>query len=522
MGLLDIFKRTTPVQTLTSVDDLQASSGPIWNPSVFDGEKFFGGLGVKPLSTVDYWTLRQRSAQFFNDNLYARGLVRRLVTNEINTGMMPEVHPEERLLGLAEGTLADWSDDVESRWAMWVRNERLCDWYGQRSLGALQRVARLEALVSGDVLVLLRYDRRGRPRVQLVSGGRVRTPPTPGSALKDTHYIIHGVEHDASRRVVAYWVQIDTLEYERIPAYGSRTGRRLAWLKFGTDKRFDDVRGQPLIAPVMQSLKELDRYRDAAGRKAVLNSLFAMFIKKGENKLGSLPGQNGASRNTTVDTADSDGTPRRFNVSEYGAPGMFIDELNWGEEPKAFGADGTDLNFPQFEEAILQAVGWTSEIPPEILKLAFSNNYSASQAAINEFKIYLNMRWAVEAEDWCCPIYDAWFTTEVILRRINAPGFLRARNDPDRYAEAGAWTSAEWLGSIKPSTDMFKAMKGSELLISMGLSTRAREARIHTGTKFSRNIKALRQENQQLAEVNEVLAAMERPEPPPEEDEEDE
>src|SRR5262245_39395481 len=44
-----------------------------------DGEKFPGGFGFTDLLIPDYWTLRARSTQLFKKNLYARGLVRRLV-----------------------------------------------------------------------------------------------------------------------------------------------------------------------------------------------------------------------------------------------------------------------------------------------------------------------------------------------------------------------------------------------------------------------------------------------------------
>ncbi len=75
--------------------------------SNFDGDKFPGGFGPTQLFTADYWTLRERSSQLFTENLYARGLIRRLITNEINTGLTPEATPDEQIIGVAEDSLAD-------------------------------------------------------------------------------------------------------------------------------------------------------------------------------------------------------------------------------------------------------------------------------------------------------------------------------------------------------------------------------------------------------------------------------
>ena len=183
-----------------------------------------------------------------------------------------------------------------------------------------------------------------------------------------------------------------------------------------------------------------------------------------------------------------------------------MEELQTGEEPVGFHSQGTDVNFGTFEEAIIQAVAWANEIPPEILRLAFSNNYSASQAAINEFKIYLNKVWSDWGETFCSPIYIEWLLSETLLQKVSAPGLLEAWRDPAKYDVFGAWVSVDWYGSIKPSTDMLKQVKGSDLLVAGGYSTRARESRITTGTKYSKNVKRLKRENELLAEAMRPMA----------------
>ena len=118
---------------ILSVDDLNVFSqgnttqAP-WQTSFLDGDKFAGGFGTTQVYLTDYWTLRQRPRQLFEDNVYARGIIRRLVTNEINTGLSLDAFPDENILGLEEDSLTEWTDDVESRFAIWAKNPELCDY----------------------------------------------------------------------------------------------------------------------------------------------------------------------------------------------------------------------------------------------------------------------------------------------------------------------------------------------------------------------------------------------------------
>ena len=487
---------------MTAVDDLQpfAYSGQTsfspWENSIFDGAKFAGGFGPTQIQITDYWTLRARSAQLFNENSYARGIIRRLVTNEINTGLTPEACPDEDILGLAADSLNDWTETVENRFMIWGKNPSVCDWRRKETFGAIQRAARAEALISGDVLVVLRQSQRTRlPAVQLISGNKVQTPLGDSVSLRAGHTIRHGVELDSVGRVVAHWVRQDNGETKRIPAIGEKSGRKISWLVYGCDKRLDEIRGMPLLSIIMQPLKEIDRYRDSVQRKTLVNSFLSLFIKKSSDKPGTLPITGRASKRDNSASDNSSGGSRKFNIASH-IPGLVMDELQVGEEPVLKGGEGTDVNFGTFEESIIQGIAWANEIPPEILRLSFSNNYSASQAAINEFKIYLNKVWSDWGETFCTPIYVEWLISEVLLQKTQAPGLLEAWRDPQQYDTFGAWVLTDWYGSIKPSTDMLKQAKGSKMLTDEGWSTNARESRITTGTKFSKNIKRLRRENQ--------------------------
>src|SRR5690606_827175 len=283
-----------PDMVRIGVDEL-ASSGIYQEPinyAYHDGEKYPGGFGRTDILLTDYWTLRLRSDELFRKNLYARGLIRRLITSEINTGLTLESFPDEEILGVEEDSLTEWSEGVEARFGIWSKNPKIVDFRERRTFQQLQEDVRLEALVGGDVLVIMRQHPLTKlPQVQLVNGARVQTPfgGVPPSVPAGSE-ICDGVEIDANGRHVAFYVQKkDGFENERIPAYGPRTGRKMAWLVYGTDRRMNDVRGEPILSLIMQSMKEVDRFRDAALRKAVINSIVAMSVEKGEDKPGTMP-----------------------------------------------------------------------------------------------------------------------------------------------------------------------------------------------------------------------------------------
>ncbi len=493
-----------------SVDDLDpmAYAGQFgydnYQHSVFDGGKFEGGFGDTQIQHIDYWALRARSAQLFNENLYAKGIIDRLVTNEINTGLSPEACPDEEIIGLAEDSLPDWTETTENRFAIWAKSPEICDWKKENTFGALQRYIRSESLIEGDILVILRQSRRTNlPMIQLVAGSKVRTPIGTNDKIRKGHEIKHGVEFDAVGRVAAHWIDQDDGSSKRIAAYGDKTGRRLSWLVYGTSKRMDAVRGMPMLSIVMQSLKEIDRYRDSAQFKAVINSMLAMFIKKEEDKLGSLPFSGGAKNRDSVANSTSEGSSC---PSVGSVPGVVLENLQQGETPVGFHNQGTDDSFGVFEEAIMQAVAWTLGIPPEVLTLSFSSNYSASQAAINEFKIAINQTWGNFGDVFCSRVYKEWLVSEVLMQKIKAPMFLESWRDPAMYDVLGAWTAADWYGSIKPSMDSFKQARGSELMIELGLTTRSRESRVMTGTKFSKNMKRQLRENELIVKAARPMA----------------
>ena len=492
----------------TAVNPL-APASPQWG--WWHAEKYPGGLGPVNLLQLDYWTLRARSAELFRTNLYARGLIRRLVTNVINTGLHLESTPNEQLLGFVEEALSGWAETIESRFEIWARNPKLCDYRRRQTFGQLQAAVYRESFICGDVLVVLHQDPVTKlPLVQVVNGGLVQTPLERLMDAPGQNKVVEGVEVDENGRHIAYWIrQSDVLKSKRVAAYDAQ-GRRIAWLVYASDKRHEDVRGEPILSLVLQSLREIDRYRDSVQRKALLNAHLAIFVKRDAQAQGRSWGSTGGISKHTDTVLDSSGTERTFNVVES-MPGAVIDTLAPGEEPHGFPANGTDEKFGDFEEAIIQAVAWAFEIPPEILRLAFSHNYSASQAANNEFNLFLYLTRHNAAISLCQPVFEEWLLSESLLQKFeNSQLILDAWANPQRYDAWGAWTATDWAGQIKPAADILKVVNAHATMCEEGFELRSRAARELSGMKYARFIKKARRENEMLRDALEPLRELDR------------
>ena len=484
------------VLDVNALNDFVGGAAQAWN-----GDKFLGGFGItKDYEVINHWLLRKRSKQLFTENLYARGMIRRLITNIINKGLSLEATPDADILGLAREDLAAWSENIERRFSIWGKNPELCDYRGARTYGALQRQAKLMAMISGDVLIILRQGITGLPNVDLVDADHVSNPmsDTLLRAVRNRgNTIVDGVELDKSKRHVAFFVKQTNGTHRRVPMFGPRTGRKQAWLLYGTERLIDDVRGQSLLGLVMQSLKEMDRNRDSEQRAAVVNSMIAMWVHKTEDKMSTLPLTGGATRKDTVTTQDDSQGRKDVEFSSM-MPGMMLQELQQGEKPTSYDTKRPNVNFGVFEASVINAIAWANEIPPEVLTLAFQNNYSASRGAVNEFKMFLERERNGYGEEFNDPIYQDFTISETLNGSIVAPGLLDAWRDPMLWDKFGAWMLADWSGAIKPNVDLLKEVKAYQELVTEGWLTRDRASRELTGMKFSKVVQQLNSENSQL------------------------
>lgn len=495
-------------ESSNTAQDISAST-QYYDNSMYTGEKYPGGLGpVVELLDLDYWALRKRSNQLFYKNSYARGIVRRFVTNIVGGGLSLKANPESKVVNQTEDFLSGWEEDVETKFFLYNDTPTIIDNKRKRTGGQLQASVLQEAFIGGDCLVVLRQHPKYKlPVVQIVTGDRIQTP---FDKIGDTT-IIDGVKLDKSGRHVAFYVEDinDPKGYREIKAYGRNTGREQARLIYGIDKREDGVRGEPLLSIAIQPLMEIDKYRDSAQRKAVLNSVVVAAIERGSNNKH----QSSLSRKNRpkdeVEVVDGSGENRRISFADM-IPGMNFEYLNPDEKINFFSNNGVDANFGAFESAVMIGLAWALEIPPEILLLSFNKSFSASQAAVNEFNFFLRKRRLTFGQNYCDFVYQDWFLSMVLLGKIEADGYIQNLNSADGWEISQSWVTAAWIGAVKPPADVLKIGKAYVLQIDNHLNTHSNVCLELNGLKFSKVMEQQTKENRMIAESMRPLLELEK------------
>lgn len=175
------------------------------------------------------------------------------------------------VLGLSPEAAKEWQKRTEAEFRLWADRKQNCDAIGINNFDALQQLALVSWLMSGDVFaVFKRYPSTPvRPyslRVHLVEADRISTPNrmggrngfisiTDGENPENGNRIFDGVEVNSDGMVVAYHVcnsypwQIirEPQDWTRVEAYGPRTGLPNI-LHVMNSERCDQYRGVTYLA----------------------------------------------------------------------------------------------------------------------------------------------------------------------------------------------------------------------------------------------------------------------------------
>ncbi|MCD7918634.1 MAG: phage portal protein [Clostridiales bacterium] len=443
------------------------------------------------------FTLRQRSRDLAMGVPVATGALKTYRTNVIGSGLTPKPTIDYEAAGITEAQADAIERQITREFNLWADSTN-CDAERLSTFYELQQLAFYNWLMSGDVFAVLPVKKRAGSTyelcIQLIEADRVCTPNTWQDELTIDTKIVGGVEVDKSGEVIAYHIaKHHPLSYRdldqgwvRVEAYGKTTGRRNI-LHVMTRERIGQRRGTPILAPVIESLKQLGRYTDAELVAAVVNGMLTVFIQRDDELEAPPIGEMGAPEEALTDAGDT-------NTVELGN-GTIVD-LAPGEKANPVTPGRPNANFDGFVSAILKQIGAALELPYEILVKQFNGSYSASRAALLEAWKAFNMYRDWMVEQFCQPIYEEWMAEAVAKGRVQATGFW---TDP---AVRKAYCNAQWYGPTQGQLDPTKEVEAADMRVASGYSNRAKEAMELTGTDFLDNVKALKRENEMMKEAN--------------------
>lgn len=446
-------------------------------------------------------TLRARSRDLYMNGPIAAAALKTTRTNVIGPGLRLKSRINKDILGLTPEEADAWAGITEYEFSLWAESKhsdaiRMNDFYDQ------QGIAFLGMLLNGDSFGVFKQAPRTAwmpygLRLHLFEADRVSTPLGTGvlgnsvqGIAKNGNQIISGVEIDKDGALVAYHISNiystdftsgQAREWVRIEAYGKDTGRPNILHLMDTE-RAEQRRGVPLLAPVIETLKQITRYTEAELMAAVIAGMFTVFIKT-SGPTSENPLSNMLSPEQQVEPTD----PNSYELGN-GA----VNVLGQDESVEIANPGRPNAQFDPFVSSLCRYVGAALEIPVELLLKSFQSSYSASRAALLEAWKMFRMRRNWTAKEFCQPVYEEWLTEAVALGRIHAPGFF---GDPKIRK---AWCQAEWNGPAPGQLDPVKEVEASERRIALGLSTREREAIETNGSDFWTNLQHLQIEEEAM------------------------
>lgn len=441
--------------------------------------------------------MRERSRDLFMGSDIVAAALKGMRTNIVGTGLKLNPSPNIEFLGMDQKQAKSLRDSINREWSLWAETTK-CDAAGVNDFYELEALAFLSTLMSGDVFALMPSYKRPWStydlKVNLVESDRCDTPDDG----RDVTNIESGVEVDADGMVTAYHfsnrhpgadgLSLAKKEWVRVEKYGSKTGRNNVLHLFEAE-RPGQRRGVPIIAPIIESLKLLDRYTDAEINAAVITSMFTVFVTS-ENDPENSPLGNGMGSPETDGEEDIPGGEDMIKMGQ-GA----VNYMEPGEKLEFANPTRPNPNYEPFVRAILKQIAAALELPYEILTKQFTSSYSASRGALLEaWKMY-RMRRAWLSKTFCQPIYQEWFVEAVSKGRIQAPGIF---DDPAIFA---AYTKADWHGPSQGLLDPTKEVDAAVTRMQHNLSTATRESAEINGGSWEDNVEQRAYEHERMKEL---------------------
>src|SRR3989338_4217976 len=450
----------------------------------------------------DLPTLTQRSRDLDRNAPIATGAINTTTLHVVGTGLKLQSHIDRAVLNMTDEEADAWEAYTEREFRLWSESHD-CDASRSLIFPEHQELAFRQMLVNGDHFVALpRIPRKHNPytlALQHIEGDRVSNENNQA----DTNKICGGIEKDEYGAPKTYHIcnqhpgaRFNTANrsWTKIPAFGSNTELRNI-IHLYRISRAGQTRGVPYLAPVIETLKQLDKYTEAEVMASVVSAMLTVFIKSETGDLDLAPME-------PTDETKAEATDTDIKLASGAVVG-----LTPGESIETVNPLRPNTGFDPFVMSILRQIGVALELPFEVLIKHFTSSYSASRAALMVAWTFFRQRRQWLARHFCQEIYEIWLYEAVAIGRISAPGFF---SDP---LIKKAYCGSTWIGDAPIQIDPVKEVNASKERIAIGISTIDEETAFITGGDFETNYPRIKKEVKMFRDLGIKHPAMEDKQP---------
>ncbi len=403
--------------------------------------------------------LRERSRDLYMSGPLGAGILKKYRTCVVGQGLVPKPQINGEVLGLSQEAAIELERTIKREFDEWAKSQN-SDAMRMHNFYSLQALALLSWVMNGDTFIIPRYKSRDGVEnqlcIQVLEADRIRTPSN--SIANDK--ISQGVEVGEDGEVIAYHIANNhpgddiVTKTVRVKAFNDLGKRNI--LHIFEPERADQRRGVPLLAPVIESLKQLTRYSEAELQAAVISGMYAVFIEQSEEDT-----------ETDIGGYDLDESEKEFReeTQDIELGNGRINVLRPGEKITDNKPGRPNANYKLFVDSIYEEIGAGIELPKEVMLNHFTSSYTAARASLEEaWRRFLNVR-KILVDYMCQPIYEMFLLEQVANGNLILPNF------DDRKIRR-EYCRAIWVGPNKVSIDPYKELKAAEIALNLNLTNR--------------------------------------------------
>jgi lambda family phage portal protein len=360
------------------------------------------------IGTADRDTLRARCFDLRRNNAIVAGIVERFADNVVGPGIYPQAKTSD----------AAWNQAAEEYWREWCK---VCDVRQRVDMREMQRLSVQMRLLAGEMVFVL----TDGGQLQPIEPDRIRTP---GKLDTDKRKgVVDGFRVNQATGIVtgAYILPRDgngsvdeAGDYQFVP--------RENMLHMSRPFRFDQVRGIPDFAPVINALVDWQELNASTLNSAKKQAMTSHVVKK-DGGVGSIGARLGDQSIGDV----------KFEKFEDGQNYY----LKPGEDVIPLGVTQPGSSFLSYSEMLLRIIGAALGLPYEFLLLDFSKgSYSSSRAAL--LQTYRTFTSWQEWMDRAMQRTWNWRIAKAIKAKELPPAPLDSRGISEWYRVQ--WSHPEW------------------------------------------------------------------------------